>query len=116
MKKSHAKTQRITIRMAARELAALATAAASNGIPLAAQARQAVTADARAIQRNAELDHLRALLAALRASHEKDLETIAEALSKTLDRDYFIRVMQHLDTKLDAILIHHKIHVTGESK
>ena len=110
------KTQRITIRLPASELAALAAAAASNGIALAAQARAAINASAREAQRNAELDNLRAELAALRASHEKDLEAIAQALSKTLDRDYFIIVTQHLDAKLNTLIAHHKIQVPGESK
>lgn len=116
MKKSPAKTQRITIRLPASELAALAAAAKSNGVPLAAQARAAVSAAAREAQRNAELDNLRAELAALRAAHEKDLETIAASLTKTLDRDYFVTVAQHLDAKLNAVIAHHRIQMPGESK
>ena len=115
MKKSLTKTQRLTIRLSAREAAALAAAAATAGIPLAAQARAAVTAAAREAERNAELDNLRTELAALRAGHEKDLESIAQALSKALDRDYFVTVAQHLDAKLNAIIAHHKIQ-PGESK
>ena len=109
-------TQRITIRLPARELAELAAAAKSNGVPLATQARAAVSAAAREAQHGAELTQLQAEVAALRTGQTADLEAIAVTLAKNLDRDYFVRVAQHLDAKLDAIIAHHKIQTPGESK
>ncbi len=116
MNKSPTKTQRITIRLPARELAELAAAAASTGVPLAAQARAAVSAAAREARHGAELTQLQAEVAALRSGQTADLEAIAVALAKNLDRDYFVAVSKHIDAKLNAILAHHKIQVPGESK
>ena len=100
----------LTLRLALAEANKIQAEAAAAGMSVSAYVRAALLERSRL---DAALTPLQAELAENRAG-AAELETIAVALSKLIDRDYFIRVAQHLDTKLNAIISHHKIQMPLE--